>query len=148
MRPAKTQTRLHIVKQTCTSKKELNCLMRNRTSPKAAFPRAKFLCHISHALQSLLTDFCGIIAVNLYSRTATDEKWINNKLQFGHKRLQGMQSLAKKIWLCTWSLSIVGLLIHQMSCFTTKQKNDMCPVKTPSNLDISPVWTESSLCTQ
>ena len=24
---------------------------------KAAFPRAKFLCHISHALQSLLTDF-------------------------------------------------------------------------------------------
>ena len=26
---------------------------------KAAFPRAKFLCHISHALQSLLTYFCG-----------------------------------------------------------------------------------------
>ena len=30
-------------------------------SCKAAFPRAKFLCHISHALQSLLTDFCGIM---------------------------------------------------------------------------------------
>ena len=30
-----------------------------------------FLCHISHALQSLLTDFCGIITVNLYSRTDT-----------------------------------------------------------------------------
>ena len=43
-------------------------------STKAAFPRAKFLCHISHALQSLLTDFCGIITVNLYSRTDTDEK--------------------------------------------------------------------------
>ena len=50
---------------------------------KAAFPRAKFLCHISHALQSLLTDFCGIIAVNLYSRTDTDEKWINNSYNFG-----------------------------------------------------------------
>ena len=33
---------------------------------KAAFPRAKFLCHISHALQSLLTYFCGIVTVNLY----------------------------------------------------------------------------------
>ena len=41
---------------------------------KAAFPRAKFLCHISHALQSLLTDFCGIITVNFYSRTGSDEK--------------------------------------------------------------------------
>ena len=51
--------------------------------PKAAFPRAKFLCHISHALQSLLTDFCGIITVNLYSRTDTDEKWINNNYNFG-----------------------------------------------------------------
>ena len=50
---------------------------------KAAFPRAKFLCHISHALQSLLTDFCGIITVNLYSRTDTDEKWINNNYNFG-----------------------------------------------------------------
>ena len=39
---------------------------------KAAFPRAKFLCHISHVLQSLLTYFCGIITVNLYSRTDTD----------------------------------------------------------------------------
>ena len=50
---------------------------------KAAFPRAKFLCHISHALQSLLTYVCGIIAVNLYSRTDTDEKWINNSYNFG-----------------------------------------------------------------
>ena len=50
---------------------------------KAAFPRAKFLCHISHALQSFLTDFCGIITVNLYSRTDTDEKWINNNYNFG-----------------------------------------------------------------
>ena len=49
----------------------------------AAFPRAKFLCHISHALQSLLTDFCRIITVNLYSRTDTDEKWINNNYNFG-----------------------------------------------------------------
>ena len=49
---------------------------------KAAFPRAKFLCHISHALQSLLTYFCGIITVNLYSRTDTDEKWINNSYNF------------------------------------------------------------------
>ena len=47
------------------------------------FPRAKFLCHISHALQSSLTDFCGIITVNLYSRTDTDEKWINNNYNFG-----------------------------------------------------------------
>ena len=50
---------------------------------EAAFPRAKFLCHISHALQSLLTDFCGIITVNLYSRTDTDAKWINNNYNFG-----------------------------------------------------------------
>ena len=50
---------------------------------KAAFPRAKFLCHISHALQSLLTDFCGIITVNPYSRTDTDAKWINNNYNFG-----------------------------------------------------------------
>ena len=50
---------------------------------KAAFPRAKFLCHFSHALQSLLTDFCGIITINLYSRTDTDEKWINNNYNFG-----------------------------------------------------------------
>ena len=41
---------------------------------KAAFPRAKFLCHVSHALQSLLTDFCGNITVNLYSRADTDKK--------------------------------------------------------------------------
>ena len=41
------------------------------------------MCHISHALQSLLTDFCGIITVNLYSRTDTDEKWINNNYNFG-----------------------------------------------------------------
>ena len=53
------------------------------TLSKAAFPRAKFLCHILHALQSLLTDFCGIITVNLYSRTDTDEKWINNNYNFG-----------------------------------------------------------------
>ena len=38
---------------------------------KDAFRRAKFLYHISHALQSLLSDFCGIITVNLYSRTET-----------------------------------------------------------------------------
>ena len=50
---------------------------------KAVFPRAKFLCHISHALQSLLTDFCGIITVNLYSRTDSDEKWISNNYNFG-----------------------------------------------------------------
>ena len=50
---------------------------------KAAFPRAKFLCHISHALQSLSTHFCGIIMVNLYSRTDTDAKWINNNYNFG-----------------------------------------------------------------
>ena len=41
------------------------------------------MCHISHALQSLLTDFCGIITVILYSRTDTDEKWINNNYNFG-----------------------------------------------------------------
>ena len=69
-----------------------------RCVDKAAFPRAKFLCHISHALQSLLTDFCGIITVNLYSRTDSDEKWISNNYNFG------MQSLAKKIWSCTWTL--------------------------------------------
>ena len=56
---------------------------RYRVLSKAAFPRAKFLCHISHALQSLLTDFCGIITVNLYSRTDTDEKWIKNNYNFG-----------------------------------------------------------------
>ena len=50
---------------------------------KAAFPRAKFLCHILHALQSSLTDFCGIITVNLYSMTDTDEKWNNNNYNFG-----------------------------------------------------------------
>ena len=50
---------------------------------KAALPRAKFLCHISHALQSLLTDFYGIITVNLYSRTDTDKKLINNNYNFG-----------------------------------------------------------------
>ena len=49
---------------------------------KAAFPRAKFLCHISHALQSLLTYFCGIVTVNLYWKTDTDEKWINNSYNF------------------------------------------------------------------
>ena len=55
----------------------------SKETGKGAFPRAKFLCHISHALQSLLTDFCGIITVNLYSRTDTDEKWINNNYNFG-----------------------------------------------------------------
>ena len=54
--------------------KELSNLKQAVHGTKAAFPRAKFLCHISHALQSLLTDFCGIITVNLYSRTDTDEK--------------------------------------------------------------------------
>ena len=49
---------------------------------KAAFPRAKFLCHILHALQSSLTYFCGIITVNLYSRTDTDDKWMNNSYNF------------------------------------------------------------------
>ena len=38
----------------------------HRQTIKAAFPRAKFLCHISHALQFLLTYFCGIVTVNLY----------------------------------------------------------------------------------
>ena len=57
--------------------------MEGDPSLKAAFPRAKFLYHISHALQSLLTDFCGIITVHLYSRTDTDEKWINNNYNFG-----------------------------------------------------------------
>ena len=56
---------------------------RSPSAHKAAFPRAKFLCHISHALQSLLTDFCGIITVNLYSRADTDAKWINNNYNFG-----------------------------------------------------------------
>ena len=30
-----------------------------------------------------MTDFCGIITVNLYSRTDTDEKWIKNNYNFG-----------------------------------------------------------------
>ena len=50
---------------------------------KASFTRAKFLCHILHTLQSLLSDFCGIITVNLYSRTDTYEKWTNNNYRFG-----------------------------------------------------------------
>ena len=53
------------------------------TYVKVAFPQAKFLCHISHALQSLLIDFCGIITVNLYSRTDTDEIWISTNYNFG-----------------------------------------------------------------
>ena len=43
----------------------------DRSDNKATFARAKFLCHISHALLSLLPDFCGILTVNLYSRTDT-----------------------------------------------------------------------------
>ena len=31
-------------------------------------------------------------------------KMDQEQLQFRHKRLQGMQSLAKKIWSCTWTL--------------------------------------------
>ena len=33
------------------------------------------------------------------------------QLQFRHKRLQGMQSLAKKIWSCTWTFMHLSLLM-------------------------------------
>ena len=66
----------------------------NQTMSKAAFPRAKFLCHISHALQSLLTDFCGIITVNLYSRTDTDEILINNNYNFGINDCRACRAIA------------------------------------------------------
>ena len=54
----------------------------HKCKPKAAFTWAKFLCHISHALQSLLIYFCGIITVNLYSKTDTDEKLTNINYRF------------------------------------------------------------------
>ena len=71
---------------------------------KAAFSQGKFLCHILHTLQSFLSDFCGIITVNLLLKNRHIRKMNPQQLQIRHKRLQAVQSLAKKIWSCTWIL--------------------------------------------
>ena len=77
---------------------------------KAAFPRAKFLCHISHALQSLLTDFCGIITVILYSRTDTDAKWINNNYNFGINDCRACNLWQRKF----------GRVLEPLGCFANR----------------------------
>ena len=62
----------------------------------AAFTQAKFLCHISHALQSSLSDFSWIITVNLYSGTDTYEKWTNKNYRYGINDCRACNLLQRK----------------------------------------------------
>ena len=96
---------------------------------QVAFPRAKFLCHISHALQSLLTDFCGIITVNLYSRTDTDEIWINNNYSFGGHAIFGKENLVVYLNLYVsslfWVISLCMLSSFRLRCLLFAPKHYM-----------------------
>ena len=49
---------------------------------KAAFPSKVSVPHFAR-LAVFVDRFLWIITVNLYSRTDTDEKWINNNYNFG-----------------------------------------------------------------